>query len=97
VVLGVVAGARAAVATLVGRPCVACLPRPLLSPERADVSDPLATPTALAAGALAASEVLGLLLLPRAQGRLHGLAGPDGRFTAAPLDPTAGCPVCGGR
>jgi len=97
VVVGVLAGARAAVATLVGRPCVACLPRPLLALERADLSGPLAAPTALAAGALAASETLALLLLPPTPGRLHTLAAADGRFTATPLDPTAGCPVCRGR
>ena len=97
VVVGVLAGARAAVATLVGRPCVACLPRPLLVLERADVAGPLVPPTALAAGALAASETLAVLLLPPAQGRLHTLDGANGRFTATPLDPTAGCPVCRGR
>ncbi|HYV57887.1 MAG TPA: ThiF family adenylyltransferase [Candidatus Nitrosopolaris sp.] len=97
VVVGVLAGARAAIATLIGSPCVVCLPRPLLALERADVSGPLAAPTALAAGALAASETLALLLFPRARGRLHILDSADGQFTATPLEPTAGCPVCRGR
>ena len=97
VVVGMLAGAWAAVATLVGRPCVACLPRPRFALERADGGGPLAVPTALAAGALAASETLALLLLPPGQARLYTLAGADGRFTATPLDPTTGCPVCRGQ
>ena len=84
------------VATLVGRPCVACLPRAVLALEGRGASGRFAAPAALAAGALAASETLAALLFPPSQGRLHTLACGDGIFAAEPLPPTTGCSVCGG-
>jgi len=95
-VVGVLADARAVVATLVGRPCVACLPRAVLALEGRGASGRFAAPAALAAGALAASETLAALLFPPSQGRLHTLACGDGIFAAEPLPPTTGCSVCGG-
>jgi adenylyltransferase/sulfurtransferase len=97
-IVGRLAGARATVATLLGHPCVACLPRAILALEEQDPVGPvgpLAAPAALAAGALAASEALRVLLFPPAQGRVHTLACAEGIFAAEPLPSTSGCPVCG--
>jgi molybdopterin/thiamine biosynthesis adenylyltransferase len=94
-VVGTLRGARATVATLVGRPCVACLAS--AEPPGAPDAGPLAAPAALALGALAASEALRLLLLPGAAGRVTTLALDGGACHAAEPVPAGGCAVCGGR
>jgi len=94
-VLGTRRAARATVATLVGRPCLACargVPR-----GGDEVSGgPLAAPVSLLLGALAASEVLRVLLLPTSGSRLTTLDLGTGTFAAAALEPAGGCPRCGG-
>jgi adenylyltransferase/sulfurtransferase len=93
-VLGALRGARVTVATLVGRPCIACI-APADVPAGADPG-PLGGPVALALGALAASEVLRLLLLPGAPGRITTLAVDTGACRAVEPTPVGGCPLCGG-
>jgi molybdopterin/thiamine biosynthesis adenylyltransferase len=92
-VVGTLRGARVTVGTLVGRPCVACLP----PREVAVAADPgpLAGPAALALGALAATEVLRLLLLADARGRVTTVALDTGACDAIEPACTAGCPLCG--
>ena len=91
------AATGATLATLVGRPCPACLPAGARMPPD-DESAPNALAVTLPAliGALAASEALRVLLTAPAMGRLHrvGLAG--GAFVARELASSAPCSSCGG-
>jgi hypothetical protein len=80
------------VATLVGRPCIACLAAPEVPP--APDPGPLREAAALALGALAASEVLRVLLHPGSGGRVTTLALDLGTCDAARPAPTGGCAVC---
>jgi adenylyltransferase/sulfurtransferase len=91
-VVGRGGGMRAIVALVVGGPCGECLPAETLAVD----PSPLTGPTALALGALAATEALRALLLRPAVGRLHGLDLGDGTSHATPLAATAGCARCGG-
>jgi adenylyltransferase/sulfurtransferase len=90
-VVGAAGAARVAVATVVGRPCGACLPADALAVDAGTDG-----PTAFALGALAAAEVLRTLLVRPDVGRRHHLDLAAGDFGAEPLTPTAGCPACGG-
>lgn len=92
-VLGRIAGANLEVATLVGRPCVACHAP---SAPRAEPAGALAAPATLVLGALAASEALAALWAPPSAGRLQTLALGGGHVASGPLGPTAGCARCGG-
>jgi hypothetical protein len=84
----VLAGAEAAdVATLVGRPCVDCLPLAVAAGEPD-------APLALALGALAAAEALRVLLAPPASGRIQTLDLRTGGLVGRDLD-VQGCAGCG--
>jgi len=91
-VRGTLDGTTVIVTTLAGRPCIACVAPDDAEPARA--LDPLAVPAALALGALAAAEVLRVLLLPR-DGRRTTLDIASGTCRAVPLEATGGCPLCG--
>jgi len=93
-VLGTLHGTRVAVATLVGRPCIACVAH--RNAAAAPDPGPLAAPAALALGALAASEVLRTLLLLPARGRITTLELVLGTCSAVEPAATGGCAVCGG-
>jgi len=93
-VLGTLAGSWIAVATLVGRPCSACLPREETAAHRA--GGPLGAPAALALGALAASEALRVLLGPAPHGRRTAFDLDAGTCEASELVPSGGCTLCGG-
>jgi hypothetical protein len=87
-VLGVRSGDEVRVATVVGRPCAACVglegsPAPASVPTAAD----------LALGALAASEALLALLATPPAGRLQRLDLGAGTASSAPLA-SAGCARC---
>lgn len=87
-------GPRLTVATLVGRPCAACL--------RADagLDGPAGAahlPAALTLAALAAGEALRMLLDTPRTGRQTTVALDSGAVTIAAPAAAASCPVCGGR
>ena len=92
-VLGTLRGPRVTVATLVGRPCIACvaLDGPSVGPD----AGPLAAPAELALGALAATEVLRVLLRSAGPGRVTTLAVDSGASSMVEPAPTAGCRLCG--
>ncbi len=96
IVLGTFDGDRAVVATLVGRPCIACLPVDWAGSGSTAGAIVLAAPLALALGALAASEALQVLLDPPRRGRLQAIDLAPGGSAASRLDAVAGCSVCGG-
>ena len=97
-VLGLLVGDRILVATLVGRPCMRCWGQALVPGELGgDRQVPGAAhvaPARLVLGALAANEVLRVLLSPPVHGRLTTL-GLEGSATARDLA-TAGCSCCAG-
>ena len=97
-VLGLLVGDRILVATLVGRPCMRCWGQALapgeLSGDREVPEAAHGAPARLALGALAANEVLRVLLSPPVHGRLTTL-GLEGSATARDLA-TAGCSCCAG-
>ena len=97
-VLGLLVGDRILVATLVGRPCMRCWGQALVPGELGgDRQVPGAAhvaPARLVLGALAANEVLRVLLSPPVHGRLTTL-GREGSATARDLA-TAGCSCCAG-
>jgi len=97
-VLGLLAGDRILVATLVGRPCMRCWGQALapgeLGGDRQVPGAAHVAPARLVLGALAASEVLRVLLSPPVRGRLTTL-GLEGSATARDLA-TAGCSCCAG-
>ena len=96
-VIGVQRGARGVVATLVGQPCGACLPAATLAGGDAPPATPaVASSLALAVGALAASEALGLLLGAANAGRAQHLDVAAGTCVALALPRAAGCVLCGG-
>jgi hypothetical protein len=95
-VFGVRSSAHIQVATLVGQPCVGCLghswPRMGVAAD-----EPTGAPGTLALGALAASEVLRVLLSPPVRGRITTLALEGCTPEVKELGPTRGCELCGGR
>ncbi len=97
-VLGLLVGDRILVATLVGRPCMRCWGQALapgeLGGDRQVPGAAHVAPARLALGALAANEVLRVLLSPPVHGRLTTL-GLEGSATARDLA-TAGCSCCAG-
>jgi len=97
-VLGLLAGDRILVATLVGRPCMRCWGQALapgeLGGDRQVPGAAHVAPARLVLGALAANEVLRVLLSPPVHGRLTTL-GREGSATARDLA-TAGCSCCAG-
>jgi len=97
-VLGLLAGDRILVATLVGRPCMRCWGQALapgeLGGDRQVPGAAHVAPARLVLGALAANEVLRVLLSPPVHGRLTTL-GLEGNATARDLA-TAGCSCCAG-
>jgi hypothetical protein len=93
-VLGRLGQVEVAVATLVGRPCHACL-APNALPVPPPAGGPLTAAAALALGALAAAEALAALLAPP-RGRLQRIDLGSGSVYAGALPPTIGCAVCGG-
>jgi hypothetical protein len=94
-ILGTVRGTSATLATLVGRPCVVCLPRFASGAWDSSSADPLNAAWTLAVGALAANEALLALLARPTQGRLHTLDAGDATFSARPLAPAGRCTTCG--
>lgn len=93
-------GARAAAATLVGQPCAACSPSSLVigaagrrTPRNVGHDRLLDDVAAQALGALAAAEVLALLLGVRTAGRLQWFDLAAAREGAEPLT-GAGCDRC---
>jgi hypothetical protein len=94
-VLGRRRGARAVVATLIGRPCAACLSPGSLGTETPEDLGPLGAAAELALGALAAAEALRVLLTVPAAGRLQTFDLERGVFGGTSLAPSAGCVRCG--
>ena len=90
-IVGDAGASRVVVATLVGRPCGACLP-----PDALAVDGHKGAPAAFVLGSLAAAEALRALLVRPTAGRLHTLDLAAGRFGTAPLATSIGCTVCGG-
>ncbi len=87
------AGAAGRVRLLVGRPCAACVET---TPVAAvDAPSLLGDTAAQALGALAASEVVRVLLDRPAAGREQHVDLATGRFAGAALPVTAGCTACG--
>jgi len=87
----------ATLATLVGRPCIACLPAgAMMPPPGEEAPGPLAAPLPILLGALAAVEALRVLLCPTVHGRLHRLGLRAAAFDAAEPPPPGACAVCGG-
>jgi adenylyltransferase/sulfurtransferase len=84
---------HATVVTLLGRPCVACLPEP---PGAPGADEPRGDAPPELVGAILAIEVLRLLLRPGGPGRRVLLDVATGEIESAPLAPTAACPRCGG-
>jgi len=96
-VVGVWRGARGVVASAVRRPCGACCPAATLATGDAAPATPaLAASLALAVGALAAAETLGLLLGAPNAGRARHLDVATGACVALPVPQGAGCELCGG-
>ena len=95
-VLGALGAEGAAVMTLVGRPCPACVDPAWVGAPGDVPAGALAAPAALVLGALAAGEALRVLLTAPGRGRLTVLALASGAARAADLEPAAGCPACGG-
>ena len=94
-VLGLLVGDRILVATLVGRPCMRCWGQALAPGELGGAAASGALdPARLALGALAANEVLRVLLSPPPLGRLTTVRS-EGGATARDLA-TAGCSCCAG-
>lgn len=86
----------ATLVTLVGQPCSACLPAEVLAPPPGETAaSPLAAPLALLLGALAATEVLRLLLCPDGRGRVHRIGLATGAVATADLSPAGACTLCG--
>jgi adenylyltransferase/sulfurtransferase len=93
--LGTLDGTRASLLTLVGRPCIRCVPAEIIRPATAPDGGPLASSAALALGALAATEALRVLLLSPRRGR-HIVADlATGELETRELEPTATCAACG--
>jgi len=95
-VLGDVRGAAAVVTAVTSAPCVACVAAPASELDGSSADAPLARVATRAAAALAASEVVRLLVVPGAGGRTHRLDLAAGVFTADAARAGADCPVCGG-
>jgi hypothetical protein len=96
IVLGTFDGDRAVVATLVGRPCIGCLPPDWAGGGGTAGAAVFAAPLALALGALVASEALQVVLDPPRRGRLQAIGLAPGGSGASRLDAVTGCTVCGG-
>jgi hypothetical protein len=95
-VFGAREDSRILVATLIGRPCVACFGHhPSEGSGDGGRGDLLAAPASLALGSLAAIEALRVLLSPPDRGRLTRLELDRALATATDLDPTEGCILCG--
>jgi hypothetical protein len=92
---GLPTGVDVIVYTLVGRPCVACLGPNRLETRRARRAEDLEAPAAMALGALAASEVLRVLLLSPSAGRTTLVSMRTGQTVATELPATHGCALCG--
>jgi adenylyltransferase/sulfurtransferase len=88
------AGAAGTLDTLVGRPCGCCLPAD--PPRAAGDGEPLAAPAAQALAALAAAEVVRVLLAAPRQGRRQRFDLAAGDFAGTVLIGAA-CEVCGAR
>jgi hypothetical protein len=93
-VLGVVHGARAVVAGVAAAPCAACVALPALGGD-VPAEVPLARLTSRIAATLAAAEVVRLLLVPAAGGRVHRVDLAAGSFTAEDARAAGECAVCG--
>ena len=89
-VIGASGDARAVVATLVGRPCVRCVPATTWPARGTGASRPADPQTH---GALVAAETLRAALGLADQGRLHEVDLAAGAFTARPFR-AAPCPDC---
>ncbi len=95
VVVGRYTATTAVLATLVGRPCLHCLPAATLAPPSGSDDGPLAAALPPLLGGLGASEILRTLLAPPARGRVHRVALEAGTVTASELAP-GGCARCAG-
>jgi hypothetical protein len=94
-VLGRFSGARAVLLTLVGGPCIKCVP-PADRPAPADIAgEPLVSLGAPTLGALAATEALRVLLLAPERGRRTTIDIESGQIDTRELAPVAACPACG--
>ncbi len=87
---GVVRARAGVVATLVGRPCAACI-----GDVRDGATDEDAT-TVQALGAIVAAEVIRVALGLAGAGRVHAVDVAQGAFASRGLERTAGCPACVG-
>jgi molybdopterin/thiamine biosynthesis adenylyltransferase len=91
-VRGRLAGCAGLLDTLVGRPCARCLDPALRS--SADDAGPLAAAAAQTLAALAAAEVLRVLLEPAPAARRLRFDLTSGAFDCTPLPTTSGCGCC---
>jgi molybdopterin/thiamine biosynthesis adenylyltransferase len=86
---GVVRARDGVIATLVGRPCAACIG----DVPVAGATDEDAT-TVQTVGAIVAAEVIRLALGLAGPGRVHHVDVGRGAFASRALERTAGCPAC---
>jgi molybdopterin/thiamine biosynthesis adenylyltransferase len=86
---------RAIVTAVTASPCAACVGTPALAADETSRATPLAGATERVVAALVAAEVVRLLVLPDAAGRVHHVDLVAGTFTAEPARAAAVCPACG--
>jgi hypothetical protein len=92
--LGSLDGTRASLVTLVGRPCVRCVPADIIQTATATDGGSLASSAALALGALAATEALRVLVLWPRRSRRIVMDFATGELETRELQPTAACRAC---
>ena len=88
-------GRRAVTATLVGRPCVQCVPDATWSGVAPDDTPDADAANEQTVGALVAAEVLRVILGLAETGRVHDVDLARGVFAARTLPATSGCARCG--
>lgn len=87
-------GTRAALLTLVERPCAACAPADIFPPPSTSDDGPFTSSAALALGALAATEAMRVLVLSPRRGRRVVMDMASGTVEARELEATPGCDAC---
>jgi hypothetical protein len=93
-VVGRARGAAAVVATLVGRPCIRCVPDSIW--DLPDAAGDRPAPADQAFGALLGAEALRVALRLATTGRIQAIDLGRGTFGARPLPASGGCPACTG-
>jgi len=90
-------GTAALVTAVVASPCTACVvvPAPAGASEKTAAAAALASATERVVAALVAAEVVRLLVVPNATGRVHRIDLAAGSFTAEPARAAGDCAVCG--